>query len=253
MAVARAHFAVAFALLFSSFAVFAQDADLGVTKNGPATAAPGTDVTYSIFILNNGPDDAANAQMSDPIPPGMTFVSINQPGGFICADPGVGNNGTVTCTALLMTAGSSVTFNLVVHIPLATPAGTIFTNMASVKSDTLDPFDENNSSTAGTSTPNNDADVFITKNGPSFAAAGSDVTYTFSVGNTGPATATTVDFSDTLPGTMTYVSSTTPAGFNCTIPVVGSGGTIHCTAASLVAGSNSPFTIVGHIPPATPS
>src|SRR5258708_28465448 len=137
----------------------------------------------------------------------MTFVSMIQNSGpaFVCSDPGVGNNGTVGCTVASLLNGASADFTLTVHIAPATPPNTFFTNIATVSCPT-DPSPENDSSTAVTSTPSNDADMAVTKTGPSAAAPNSDVAFSITVVNTGPATATTVSLTDTHPGTMTFVS-----------------------------------------------
>jgi len=44
------------------------EADLGVTKSGPDTVAPGSNVTYTITVINIGPDSADNATLTDPLP-----------------------------------------------------------------------------------------------------------------------------------------------------------------------------------------
>lgn len=238
------------AVALTSLSAFAQpSSDISVTKSGPSTAAAGTDVAYDIFLVNLGPDDSAIVTLNDNLPAGMTFNSLVQNNGptFSCSDPGVGNNGSVTCTVATMTSGSSADFTLTVHIAPATPPSTFFTNTATVSCAT-DPSSENDSSTAVTSTPSNDADVSVTKNGPSSAAPDSDVAYTISVVNNGPATATTVVLNDTLPGTMTFVSvvqNTGPA-FTC-------GGTVTCSIASMASGASATFTLTGHIPSNTPS
>jgi len=70
--------AVGFAcyMLFATSSAFAASADVGVTKAGPATAQPNTDITYTITYTNNGPDTASNVQMTDTFPTGETFVSF---------------------------------------------------------------------------------------------------------------------------------------------------------------------------------
>jgi uncharacterized repeat protein (TIGR01451 family) len=248
-------FLVVAAALTTTTAV-AQVSDLTISKSGPAVANADTDVPYDISILNLGPDDSDVVTLTDAIPPGMTFVSLVQNTGpaFSCSDPGVGNNGTVTCTVASLLNGASADFTLTVHIAPATPPGTFFTNIATVTCAT-DPSTENNSSTAVTSTPTNDADMVVTKTGPSAAAPNSDVSFSITVVNAGPATATNVSLTDTLPGTMTFVSETQNSGpaFSCTTPSVGSGGTITCTIASLTNGTNATFTFTGHIPSGTPS
>jgi uncharacterized repeat protein (TIGR01451 family) len=242
-------------------------ADVAVVKNAPPSAAAGSDVPFDVTVNNYGADDAATVSLKDPLPPGMTFVSTTQNSGpaFSCSDPGAGVNGTITCTIALLPAGSSANFTFVANIPAATPAGTTFTNTASVSSATFDPNSENNSSTGSTTIPSPSADLFVQKNGPGSAAPDTDVVYTITVSNFGPDAANSVELTDTLPSTiipgpttvsMTFVSivqNTGPA-FDCsTHPAVGSGGTVKCTIGSLVSNTTSTFTLTAHVPPSAPS
>src|SRR5437660_9791073 len=58
-------------------AVAFQSSDLGISKSAPGTVATGADLTYTITVFNNGPDDAPVASWSDPLPAGTTFVSVS--------------------------------------------------------------------------------------------------------------------------------------------------------------------------------
>jgi uncharacterized repeat protein (TIGR01451 family) len=78
-----------------------------------------------------------------------------------------------------------------------------------------------------------------------------DVTYTITVTNAGPDAAANATLTDMLPGDMTFVSLSNPAGWSCSTPVVGSGGTIICTNASLAVTNGQVFTLAGHIPSGT--
>ncbi len=239
-------------------AAFAQSADLAVTKNGPSTASAGSDVSFDVTIFNFGPDDSATVSLDDPLPPGMTFVSATQNNGpaFSCSTPTVGTNGTITCTLALFPAGSSADFTFVANIPPATPQGTTFTNIATASSQTPDDNNENDSGVTSVTVPIPQADIGVQKVGPSSAAADTDVAYSISVNNAGPDAADSFSLTDTLPGTMTFVSITQNSGpaFDCSShPSVGSGGTITCTIASLAAGTTATFTLTGHIPPGTAS
>ena len=84
--------------------------DIGVTKTGPDTAAPDTNVTYTITVTTFGPDDVIGAQLTDNLPAGMTFVSLDTSGapGWSCSDPGAGNNGQVACSISSSSIGDSV-------------------------------------------------------------------------------------------------------------------------------------------------
>ena len=225
-----------------------------VSKSGPAQAAAGTDVTYTVTIFNSGPDDSDSITLTDVIPAGMTFVSATPSAG--CTLPPVGSGGTITCTIASLTALASTDFTFVFHIAPATPPGTFFTNVATASSPT-DPNDENNSGIAVTQTPPGpQADVAITKTGPASAAPNSDVAYTITVTNFGPNDAQTVSWTDTLPAgappsPMTFVSFNQASGpaFNCGVP----SATTTCTIATLPVNAVATFTFGGHIPHGTAS
>jgi uncharacterized repeat protein (TIGR01451 family) len=236
--------------LFFAYGAAAQSADLVVTKDGPAIASAGSNVTYTITVSNLGPDDATTLQLDDNLPAGMTFVSLVAPGTWACTDPGAGNTGLVQCTNPTLTAGSTDTFTLVTNIAALTPSGTFFTNVATITSD-FDPDSENDAGTAVTSTPPPPtSDMAITKSGPSSGAPGADVSYSITVTNIGPDAAANVQWTDTLPGNMTFVSLQQNSGpaFSCT-----SGNTTTCDLASMAAGATASFTLTGNVPAATPS
>jgi uncharacterized repeat protein (TIGR01451 family) len=246
---------VAILLFISSLvlvpSVRAQEADLGVSKSGPGQAAAGANVSYTIEVINGGPNDSVNATLTDNLPPGMTFVSLSSPAGWNCNTPSVGTNGTVSCSDPTFVAGSDVFFTLVVNIPPATPPGTTFTNIATVSSSTGDPNDENNSSAAATTVPLPSADLGVTKAVDSDQVLpNSDVTYTIQVNNGGPNDAAKAELDDTLPGNMTFVSlqQTSGPAWTCNSLAPGSGGTVVCKLDPLPVGSNSTFILKGHIP-----
>src|SRR5690606_5932212 len=50
-----------------------QDVDLSITKDdGQSTFTRGGTLNYTIVVSNNGPADALGAQVSDPLPAGIT-------------------------------------------------------------------------------------------------------------------------------------------------------------------------------------
>src|SRR5882724_5035306 len=112
------------ALVLCSLTVAAQESDLRVSKSGPESAAAGTDVTFTIQVVNIGPDDASSATLTDVIPTGLTFVSIdetNNPDLFTCTSPAVGSGGIITCSAATFTAASSSDFTIDLHVDSETP------------------------------------------------------------------------------------------------------------------------------------
>lgn len=246
----RRTFFLVLLLAVAAPAAFAQSADLLVVKTGPDQAAADSDVSYSITVVNGGPDDATAVTLSDPIPSGMTFVSESHDAAFSCSAPAVGGTGTVTCTSALFAASATANFTFVFHIAPATPPGTSFTNVATV-SDPTDPNEENNSSSAVTSTPPPpQSDLGIDKSGPSAAGTDTDVTYSILFTNAGPDAAASGTWTDVLPGTMTFVSLTQNSGtpMTCT-----TGPTVQCSLSPVPAGESASFTLVTHIPAGTPS
>ncbi len=238
----------------SAAPLLSQSADLAVTKDGPLQSPADSDVSYSVSVLNTGPDDASAVTLSDPIPAGMTFVS--QSGPVVCSAPAVGSGGTVSCAIGSLPAGSDADFTFVFHIAPATPPGTFFTNIATADSGTPDPTSENDSGVAVTSTPPPPAaDMAVVKDGPATAGPDTDVTYTIAVINNGPDGASGVTLQDTLPGDMTFVSLGQSGDLSmvCSTPGVGSGGLVSCSAASFPSGATVNLTLVGHIPSGTPS
>jgi uncharacterized repeat protein (TIGR01451 family) len=228
-------------------------ADLGVSKSGPDAADANTDVPYTITVLNTGPDASQFVNLSDSVPAGMTFVSATQSSGpaFDCTPlPAVGGSGTITCNIDSFAAGSTAVFIFTFHIPTGTAPGTTFVNIATVSAELpADPNDENNTGVAATTVPPPpQADIFVTKSGPTGAGPNTDVTYTIMVVNPSTNNATNVQLQDTLPGSMTFVSLNQTGGPAMTC--VG-GATISCTSASFVPGTAT-FTLVGHIPSGTP-
>ena len=237
------------ASLLGASMAWAQEADILVTKTGPSEAAANTDVSFTIIVTNLGPDASAGVTLTDNVTGGWTFVSVLQNSGpsFICTDPGSGaNSGSVVCTNAAMLSGDSAQFTITFHIPPVTPPGTAFTNVATVSSAT-DPNDENNSGTATVSTPAPpQADVVVTKTGPSVAKPNADVVYTIVVNNAGPGAASTVQMNDILSGGMTFVSISPTGG--CTTPAPSSGGTVTCNIAALSAGASVTYTLTVHTP-----
>jgi uncharacterized repeat protein (TIGR01451 family) len=124
-------------------------ADLSAVKfSGSSTVSAGSNNTFFISVYNNGPDAAANAKLSDPLPANTTFYSITQPSGpsFTCTTPNIGSAGTVNCTIASLPRDANAQFELTVQVATGAPANSVITNTATVSSDTADPNSDNDSS-----------------------------------------------------------------------------------------------------------
>jgi uncharacterized repeat protein (TIGR01451 family) len=89
-----------------------------------------------------------------------------------------------------------------------------------------------------------EADLAITKSGsPDPVLTGSDLTYTVSVTNNGPDTATAVTVTDNLPAETTFVSCSSTGGGVCG----GTGNNRTVTFASLASGQTETITFVANV------
>jgi uncharacterized repeat protein (TIGR01451 family) len=216
--------------------------DMAVTATGPSSVTAGTNATYTITITNNGPASAQGVVLSDTLPAGSVFVSMTQTGGtdgFTLTQSG----GTATETATgSITSGSSDTFSLVVSAPSSLGNGATFNDTATVSAGNPDPNTSNNSQTVTGSVVNNNpnADIAVSVSGPATANEGNSVTYNITVTNAGPAGATGVTLTDTLPSILNYQSATTSQGsfsqsggvVTFTIGSIASGGTVNASVTA---------------------
>jgi len=253
----RNAFSVVFSALFAFVAgascLTAQAlADLSVTKDdAPDPVTAGFSLVYTITLTNEGPSDAASVTLSDPLPAGTTFQSLSQPAGWSCTTPAVGAGGTVSCSLATFAPGSAV-FVLTGLVDSGVAAGTVLTNTATATSSTPDPNPGSESATSATTVVGATTTFSIAKTGtPDPVLAGDNLTYTITASNNSSGDLKSADLADTLPAGTTFVSLAAPAGWNCTTPAVGAGGTVSCTAAPFAAG-DAVFTLVVQVSPATP-
>ncbi|MCU1350608.1 MAG: hypothetical protein JWO56_3638, partial [Acidobacteria bacterium] len=110
-------------------------ADLFISKAGPSSITPNTNITYAISVSNSGPSAAASVVVNDNTPAGTTFVSL------------AGSCAAFPCSVASLPAGQTLSFSAVYHVNAT--SGTI-TNSATVTSSTADSNTANNvASTTG--------------------------------------------------------------------------------------------------------
>jgi uncharacterized repeat protein (TIGR01451 family) len=214
-------------------------ADISVTNvETPNPVAAGGNVTYTQVVTNNGPSAADNATLVDAIPANMGFVSVSAPAGWSCIPPG--STGSLVCTNSDMAGSTSGTFTVVMQVASGTANGTVINETASVSSSASDPNPANNTATVSTVVGTTAKGELTVTNvaSPNPVAAGSNISYTQVVTNTGTSAATTATFNETTPTNTTFVSIVAPAGWNCT------GFPPQCTNPSVAAGASGTFTVV---------
>ncbi len=226
--------------------------DLAVA--GSATPNPvtsGNNITYTQSVTNNGPSSitasgTTTVTFTDAIPANTTLArAFTAPAGWTCNSIAVGGTGTFTCTlnsGQTLAIGATVNFPLVVKVNVATAPGTTITNSPSISSSVTDPNPANNTVTINTIVASpTQADVSISKTAsPEPVDQGTNLAYTLTVTNAGPALAQNVVVDDPLPAQVTYTSSLTSMG-SCTYTAATT--TVDCALGDLSVGSTAVITI----------
>jgi uncharacterized repeat protein (TIGR01451 family) len=186
----------------ASAAVTPQQADLALAKSvNNATPNVGDIITYTVTLTNNGPGAASGVTVSDPLTPGLSFVSFT-------ASQGSYDSGTGLWTVGDIATGVPQTLQIDARV-LSPNAQT---NTAAIShSDQFDPNPGNNSAST-TETPQK-ADLAVTKTVSNATPnVGDTVTFTVTLTNNGPDAATGVVVTDLLPGGLSFVSATPSLG-----------------------------------------
>jgi len=224
--------------------------DLAVTKtDSPDPVTAGTNLTYTINFVNNGPGDAQSVTVTDAVPANTTFVSTLPPAGWTPTTPPVGGTGDVMFSKGPVVSGETAEFIIVVKVNANTANGTTITNSAVAASVPSDSSSGNNTA-ATTTTVQTIADLVVSKtDSPDPVAAGMNLTYTITLTNNGPSDAQSVTLTDAVPANTTFVSEQQTIGpaFSCTNPPAGGTGNTSCTIATLAAGASATFEIVVNV------
>ncbi len=215
-------------------------ADLQITKTDSADpVVPGTTLTYTLAVGNNGPSVAAGLVLRDPLPTGTAFASMSAPG-LTCTAPAAGATGDVNCTGATLAVGATTTVTVVVQVAPTLLDGAVLTNVAAVRASTLDLVARNNVDIEPTTVAaSTSADLSIVKaDAVDPVVVGSNVVYTLTVRNHGPANATGVIVTDILPSGVTLVSATPSQGAAC-----GGTSTVSCALGALAVGAQATVTV----------
>lgn len=236
--------ALATAALATCGSGLAQVADLNLTKvDSPDPVTAGSNLTYTITVSNEGPDDATTVALSDPLPTGTTFQSLASPGGWFCSTPAVGALGTVSCSIATFPVGSEL-FTLVVGVDAGVANGTVLGNTATVSTATTDPSPTDQSASTDTTVAAPTTAFGLTKtDAPDPVVRGTNLTYTLTASNNGVVPIDEATLSDTLPAGTTFVSLLAPGGWTCSTPAVGGTGALSCSIVAMPIGAAT-FTLV---------
>lgn len=181
-------------------------ADLSVTVlDEPDPGIVGSNLVYSILVTNHGPWNASGIVLTNFLPTNAVYVSSSASTGTIVTNAA----GELVWTIGALTKDQAQSATVTVR---PTTAG-IVTSTSSAAGNQVDPNPDNSTATAVTTVANPTADLVIgIIDSPDPLNLGGNLTYSLFVTNNGPATATGVSVTNTLPPTMTFVSAT-PGGY----------------------------------------
>ena len=177
-------------------------ADIAIGKTvGNPTPNQGTNVTFTITAMNNGPSNATGVAVTDLLPAGLSFVT---------AAPSVGtyNQATGVWTVGPLLTGSTATLQITATV---TGTSTVINTATKTAEDQPDPNPGNDSASASVSGQAADIGLTKTVSNPT-PNQGSNVTFTVTATNHGPSAATGVVVGDLLPAGLSFVSAAPSVG-----------------------------------------
>jgi len=247
-------------------------ADLRLEKAAEVTTPPaGTQVSFSLEVFNDGPDDAPGYVVFDLLPPGLTYASDTA-----AAVGGSCDSGTpplVLCTFGFLAADDSEVFEITADIDPGIPPGTLLENFGTVVLTGDGGFAATGAApgpwahgvsgatarleaaAALSADPNPDNDegaaaIIVTglvdlsltgEAAPDPVVAGERLTRTLRVTNDGPSDAHDVRLTDSLSAGTRFVSA---QGAACGGVMPGDGGVLRCALGPLRVGETAEVVVV---------
>ena len=171
-------------------------ADLEIIKIvNNATPNYGDEITYTITVRNNGPDNSTNVKVSEVLADNFKFISANASKGYYNLTNGIWAVGNLT---------NNETAKLVITVKIIKTG--FIQNNVSVNGTGFDPNVTNNNATVNITVPQT-ADLSVVKIvNVDRVTVGNRITYTIVVKNNGPDTALDVYAVDKLSDALKFVS-----------------------------------------------
>jgi len=216
-------------------------ADLLLTLESAPTVIAGGSGFVTATVSNLGPSAATGTVVTITLPAGSSFSGANLPSGWYVASS-VGGLVVLT-TSNSLPAGVSTALPITISIDSTVQPGTSLQLNGEVAAQTVDSNPTNNSANADTSVIGQ-ADLIVSKAGPTTATAGSLITYTVLVTNAGPTAAVLRDIKDMLPSGVTLLAATLARGDGS---VTACAAAVCQAVAPLAVGEVVTMTVIGRV------
>jgi uncharacterized repeat protein (TIGR01451 family) len=207
-------------------------ADLMIVKTASAESVlAGELLTYTLAVKNLGPSSAFSVTVTDTLPSGVTYKSVDTEPAGDCA-----GESKVSCEFASLAPMASAVVTINVQVDAATLG--VLTNTAVVSSTTIDNNTANNSFSVFTPVGAG-ANLSIGKEGwPETVTAGENLTYTLMITNSGPSDAVDVVMTDTLPADVTLLAADPGLGNSCS-----GEGVVECRFGTLTPSTRVTVTL----------
>ncbi len=218
--------------------VTVKGADLAISLDSyPKVINLGNPFTYTLAVVNNGPDEANQVVASSSLPAGVAFVSAS----VNCQNV----SGLVNCTFDKLANGAKVEASIVVTTVLT---GT-WVNTATVTAVSADPLTDNNVASTTVKIVPVDVplvDLVVTKQAwPQVGIVNEPLTYTIVLTNRGPFDISEMLLVDILPAAVQFGTLSNPLGLDYTsFCGVAMPSSINCRLTNLVKDAYATITIV---------
>ncbi len=218
-------------IIFSQIVGANADLVVGVTTSPAGPVALGNNLTYIVALTNFGPSTATSVVLTNILPSGVNYVSGSASQGLVA------RSGSLV-TANLGSLAANATAQLTIVVT-PTVSGSL-TNTVTASSAVSDANPLNNQAVTTTTAVTDSADLKISVSGsPSPVTVGANLTYSISVTNLGPSTASGVVVTNPLPGSVTLVSFTNSQGSAANVA-----GAVVFTLGSIPTGTNVTMQVV---------
>jgi len=198
-------------------------------------------VTFTLKVHNNGPDNATGVTVLDKLPAGLKFISASGNGTY--------NSATGTWTIGSLVNGGEAILNIIAQV---VSSNTQITNIANITGTNYDPEPGNDQSNA-TVNVSPASDLGITKTVDKTTANYLDkIRYTITVTNNGPDASNNITVSDYLPNSLQWISDNSNGAYNhntgvWTIDTLSNGASITLNIIAQIVKSNTVITNIATV------